>query len=106
MKTIQEQIEDFRARVAEPSAHVPMTGKLITELAKSIDLDKPNEDGDADPRCVAIRNTLQMIGNRNRVVLVSRNVVDLLATKLPTVAKSTPAVKAVDSKSKPETSNK
>lgn len=83
-----------------------MTGKLITELSKSIDLDKPNDDGDADTRCVAIRNTLKMIGHRNRVVSVSRELADFLAAQLPAVAKPTPAPVETKPKPKPETSNK
>lgn len=104
MKTITEQIEEFRGQFAAPSAHVPMTGKLITELAKTLDLEKPNEDGDADSRCVAIKNTLTFIGNRNRVVLVSRPMADLLATQLPAVPK--PVTTPVETKPKSETSKK
>lgn len=109
MKTLIEQIEDFRAHASTASAHVPMTGKLITELSKSIDCDKPNADGEADPRCLAIRRTLNMIGNRNRVVLVGRAVVDLLATQLPAAATPTPAPvdnKPAETKPKSETAKK
>ncbi len=106
MKTIQEQMEDFRDAVATPAAHVPMTGRLITELSKSIDLDKPNAEGDPDQRCVAINRTLGMIGNRNRVVLVGRSVADLLATQLPAIAKATPSPAPVEPKSKTEAAKK